>query len=497
MTTILALDQSTSGTKALLFDTAGAILDKAAKPHQQHYPQPGWVEHNAEEIYANVLAVLGEVVQRQRDKLPSLAALSITNQRETFVIFERETGAPLYNAIVWQCRRGEPICAELIDAGHNDLVKRLTGLPIDTYFPAAKIAWLLRERPDLLARLNDGSALLGTIDVYLVYRLTGGAVFATDHTNACRTLLYDINDLAWSVELCTLFGVPIHALPSVYESSASFGATDLEGLLDTPLPIQGVMGDSQTALFAQGCYTPGMGKITFGTGSSVLLNIGAQRQETDNGLVTTIAWALNGQPTYALEGITNFTGAIVAWLTDQLGVLDSPAASADLAASVPDNGGVYLVPAFVGLSAPYWAPNARAGILGLTPAATKAHVVRAGLEAIAYRLRDVLDVMRESAGVDLTLIHADGGMVQNTFLMQFVADMTGLTVRTAAVPELSAWGAALSGLLGVGVYNSLDDLAALAHASGDYTPTMDAAQRATLYDGWRQAVRQILYTEND
>ena len=495
MTYILAIDQSTSGTKALLFDAQGNVVDRTSKAHQQHYPKPGWVEHDAEEIYVNTIAALRELLQRHEGLQSQILCLSITNQRETFVIFEKDTGEPLYNAIVWQCRRGEPICTQLTQAGHNEAVQNRTGLKIDTYFPAAKITWLLRERPDLKTRLEQGEALLGTIDAYLIYRLTNGAVFASDHTNACRTLLYDIRNFEWSAELCDLFEVPINALPAVYESSASFGTTDLEGQLASPISIVGVMGDSQAALFAEQCFEVGTGKITFGTGSSVLLNIGSQMMISGHGIVTTLGWVYDGTPAYALEGITNFTGATIAWLRDQLQLISDPAETDTLARQVEDNGGVYLVPAFVGLSAPYWKPTAKAAILGLTPAATRAHVVRAALEAIAYRLRDVLDVMQADSGIELKLIHADGGMVKNDFLMQFVADMTNLTVRTSALPELSAFGAVMSGMLGVKLHSSVQDLKELPHDFTDYHPKMDAALREKNYQGWLSTVKQILKKE--
>jgi len=487
---ILALDQSTSATKALLFDTNGRAIDQAAKPHQQHYPQAGWVEHDAEEIYHNTIDVLRTLIKAHPEKQQQILCLSITNQRETFVIFEKETGKPLYHAIVWQCRRGEPLCQTFIDDGLNPLVQNITGLKIDTYFPAAKITWLLEEYPALKTKLEKGEALLGTMDTYLIYRLTGGDIFASDHTNACRTLLYDIHNLSWSAELCELFQVPVFALPMVQESAAEFGSTNVENMLDKAIPIVGVMGDSQAALFAEQCFEVGTGKITFGTGSSVLLNIGNQMEISPNGIVTTIGWVYDGVPTYALEGIINFTGATIAWLKDQLQLIESPAETEVLAGQLADNGGVYLVPAFVGLSAPYWEPTAKATIVGLTPAATKAHLARAALEAIAYRLRDVLDVMQADSEVELTIIHGDGGMVKNTFLMQFVSDMTGLTLRTSSLPELSAFGAVMSGMLGTGLRESLIDLKALPHQFTDYQPKMDEVLRQKNYDGWLAAVKK-------
>ncbi len=397
----------------------------------------------------------------------------------------------LYHAIVWQCRRGEPICERLIQAGHSEKVQALTGLKIDTYFPASKITWLCENEPDIKQKLQSGEALLGTIDTYLIYRLTRGQTFATDHTNASRTLLYDIGHLEWSAELCKLFGVPLQALAEVRESSASFGMTDLDGRLDTSIPICGVMGDSQAALFAERCFQPGMAKVTFGTGSSVLLNIGHEMSLSSNGIVTTIGWRYQDVTTYAFEGIINFTGATIAWLVDQLKLIDDPRETQALAETVSDNGGVYLVPAFVGLSAPYWRPNAKAAIVGLTPASNKNHVVRAALESIAYQVKDVLDLMSGEAGITMQQIQADGGMVNNRFLMQFCADMTRFVVRASTLPELSALGAVLSGALGMHVYGTLDELEVLAHDYVDYAPQADEHDTQRLYAEWKAAVKRV------
>jgi glycerol kinase len=490
--TILAIDQSTSATKAILFNEGGELLDKTAVPHAQLYPQPGWVEHDAAEIYRHTLQAAADLLARNPAAADTLVCLSLTNQRETIVVFDKTSGEPLHNAIVWQCRRGGAICAELEAAGHGAWVRQRTGLKIDTYFPASKLTWLLNHRPDLRQKLLAGEALIGTMDTYLLYRLTNGRTFATDHTNASRTLLFDIHQLAWDKELCALFGVPPVALAEVRDSNACFGETDLGGLLARPLPIVGVMGDSQAALFAQRCFTPGSAKVTFGTGSSLLLNIGPQVAYSDNGLVTAVAWVLNGEPTYALEGITNFTGATIAWLRDQLGLIQTVAETEGLATAVPDTGGVYLVPAFVGLSAPYWQPQARAAIVGLTPSSAKAHVVRAALEGIAYTIRDVLDLMAQDAGLALQHVHADGGAVGNHFLMQFVADVTQRPLRAAHLPELSALGAAFAGALGLGIYGSTMAIAQLPHGYVEFTPLMETAVAEALYAGWRRAVRQVL-----
>jgi len=489
---ILAVDQSTSATKAILFDTAGTLIDKTSLPHQQIYPQPGWVEHDAEEIYANTVRVLREVVENNRDKAGNLLCLSITNQRETFVVFDKKTGRPLHNAIVWQCRRGDPICNELVEAGHGERIRKATGLKIDSYFPAPKLKWLLDNRDDIRRAVESGRALIGTIDAYLVYRLTGGEVFATDHTNASRTLLFDIEKLQWDTDLCGLFGTPVDALPEVRESAAEFGRTNIEGLLSGQLPICGIMGDSQAALFAQRCFTPGSAKVTFGTGSSILVNIGRKMQLSESGLVTTIAWVYDGQTTYAFEGLINCTGATIAWLKDQLEMIGDPAESEPLAQAVDDNAGVYLVPAFAGLSAPYWSQDAKGALLGLTQHSTRNHVVRAALESIAYQVKDVLDVVVKDAAIPLNVVHGDGGMVANRFLMQFVADMAGMPVKASALAELSALGAVLSGALGMDEYGSLEDLAKLDFGSVEYRPAMDKATVEAHYAGWKQAVRRVL-----
>jgi len=490
MSLILALDQSTSATKAVLFVAAGAALDKAARDHRQICPQPGWVEHDAEEIWQNVLAVIGDIAGRQ--DLTQLAGLSITNQRETIVVFDRKTGKPLHNAIVWQCRRGDVLCQKLREQGHEKLVRAKTGLKIDTYFSASKLAWLIENQPDIVASLRDGSAIIGTVDAYLIHRLTHGATFATDFTNASRTLLFDIGALRWDAELCELFGVPMNALPEVRESAAQFGETDADGILHKRVPIVGVMGDSQASLFAQRCFAPGTAKATFGTGTSVLLNVGTHFASKPQGSVTALAWVWRGQPTYALEGLINFSAATVSWLKDQLALIRDASETEALALSVQDNGGVYLVPAFAGLSAPYWSPDARAAIVGMTAHTRREHIVRAALESIAYQLRDVLDMMRGDAGVTLRTLHADGGPTRNEFLMQFTADVTGVELSAAEVAESSAWGAAMNGLLALGVFKSLEELAALPRETRTYSPQMPATEVKRLHDGWLGAVKRIL-----
>jgi len=492
MSLILAIDQSTSATKAVLFDARGTVLDRAARDHRQIYPKPGWVEHDAEEIWNNVLAVVGAIAGRNRARLKKLAGLSITNQRETILVFDRQTGRSLHHALVWLDRRGDAICAKLSRQGHDPAVLRKTGLRIDTYFSASKIRWLVENQATIATKLKHGEAVMGTIDAYLIHRLTGGAVFATDFSNASRTLLFDIRKLRWDAALCQMFKVPPAALPEVRESAAHFGETDCAGLLPKPVPIVGVMGDSQASLFAQRCYQPGTAKATFGTGTSVMLNIGGRFRLSDKGAVTALAWVWQGRPTYAFEGIISFAAATIEWLKNQLGLIASASDVEKLALSVADNGGVYLVPAFAGLSAPHWAPEARAAILGMTAHTQKAHVVRAALESIAYQIRDVLDMMRSDARVKLRSLHSDGGPTRNRFLMQFTADLTRTPIKVAEVAESSAWGAALNGLLGLGIHGSLNELAALPRKLYEFKPRMNPARSGKLHAQWLAAVGRVL-----
>ena len=489
---ILAIDQSTSATKAILFSANGKAHDKASRNHRQIYPRPGWVEHDAEEIWKNVLSVVREVLQRNHIHLPDIAGLSITNQRETILVFDRATGKPLHHALVWLDGRGEAICHKLRHQGHAESVRRKTGLKIDTYFSASKLKWLVTEKPTIAAKLKNGQAVVGTIETWLIHRLTGGKVFATEHTNASRTLLFDINKLRWDEPLCKLFSVPLRALPEVRESAAHFGATTINNLLPKEVPIVGVMGDSQASLFAQRCYRPGMAKATFGTGTSVLLNIGEKFKPSKRGAVTALAWVRHGRPTYAFEGIINFSAATIEWLKNQLGLIENAGEVEKLALRVPDNGGVYLVPAFAGLSAPYWSPDARAAIVGMTAFTKREHIVRAAQEAIAYQIRDVLDMMHADAKIKLQSLHADGGPTRNKFLMQFTADLTRSKIKAADIAESSAWGAAMCGLLGLGICKSYADLTRLPNAQKIFSPRMKAAEAEQLHTSWLAAVKRVL-----
>jgi glycerol kinase len=489
---VLAIDQSTSATKAVLFDTTGRAVDRESRDHQQIYPQPGWVEHDAEEIWQNTLSVLQAVAQRNAGEFKDVTSLAITNQRETFVVFDRESGRPLHNAIVWQCRRGDPVCRELESSGRAAAIRDKTGLKLDTYFSGPKIKWLIDANPQLHRRMESSEALVGTIDAYLVYRLTGGAVFVTDSTNASRTLLFDIHRLVWDEELCSNFGVPRESLPEVRESFAEFGMTDAHGSLPRELPICGVMGDSQASLLAHCCFERGMAKATFGSGTSVLLNTGDAAPAGARGAVVALAWVQQGRPVYALEGLINYSSATIDWLKNQLGLIDSAEATAGMAMSVDDNAGVYLVPAFAGLSAPYWSNDARAAVLGMTAFTRKEHLVRAALEAIAYQIRDVLDMMRSESGVSPRCLYVDGGPTRNEFLMQFTADMTQLELVVSEVPESSARGAAMAAMLGQGLVESLEEFSQVRHGAKTYRPAMRPIEADRLYAGWRQAVGRVL-----
>ncbi|MBD3267195.1 glycerol kinase GlpK [bacterium] len=492
MKTYLTIDQSTSATKALLYGEKGNCLDTESVGHRQIYPKPGWVEHEPEEIWSNTKKAIQSLLKRNSGWAHDIRFLSITNQRETILVFDKETGAPLYNAIVWQCRRGDPICRQLIDDGHDDLIRQKTGLKIDTYFSASKLKWLIANHKEIQNKLSSGDALVGTIDTYLIYKLTQGQTFATDHTNASRTLLYDIVSLQWDKTLCQIVDVPMQSLPTVRESNAKYGETDIDGLLNKKIPIYGVMGDSQASLFAQRCFEPGMIKSTFGTGSSVLLNIGSDFKLTDSGAMTTIAWCYGGKVTYSFEGIINYCAATISWLKNQMQLIDDPKDTATLALAVNDNGGVYLVPAFAGLSAPYWNSHAKAAIVGLSAHSTKNHIVRAALESIAYQLRDVLEMMKTDSGVGLQSIHADGGATANAFLMQFVADMAGLDLRVSHDPALSPLGAYMMGLLGSGECASFDNFVEFPRKILRFQPSMDSSKADSCYKGWKRAVQRVL-----
>lgn len=487
---ILAIDQSTSATKALLFDDDAGLLDKASREHRQIYPRPGRVEHDAEEIWRNTIASCRELLARHDPA--KVEQVSLANQRETFVVLDRETGRPLHHAIVWQDRRGDGICEQVRERGAGGRVASLSGLRVDSYFSGPKMAWLLREDRSIAAAARAGRAVFATMDAYLVCRLTGGRRCAGDHTNASRTLLFDIHSLDWSDELCGMFEVPRAALPDVLDSTAGFGTTTLEGLLPRAVPIRGVMGDSQASLLGQCCVGPGAVKATLGTGTSILLNTaGTPRLDNPGGLAT-VAWTHRGRATYCLEGVISYSAATIAWLKDQLGLIDRLDEVEPLAGSVADSGGVYLVPAFAGLSAPHWSPGAKAAIVGLSGHSTKAHVVRAAIESIGFQLHDALAAMRQGGDVPTDTIRLDGGATRNRLLVQFIADLLGIEVRVSEIAECSPRGAVIAGLVGSGHLSSMDDATRLAPRSMAYQPDMSREQAAELLAGWSRAVRQVL-----
>jgi len=486
---VLVIDQGTTGSAAILFDEEGQVVSSADKEIRQIYPQPGWVEHDPKEIFRTSLAVAQEALQKGGITTSQVRGMGITNQRETTVVWDRHTGEPVNNAIVWQCRRTAPLCEELKQRGLSGPVKEKTGLPIDAYFSATKIRWILDHTPDGQRRAQQGDLLFGTVDSWLVWNLTEGAVHVTDCSNASRTMLFNIHTLEWDKELLAALDIPEAVLPKVMPSSQVYGET-AAGLLGGSVPLGGIAGDQQAALFGQACYDAGMAKNTYGTGSFILLNTGDRPVPSQKGLVTTVAWGLGGKVFYALEGSIFITGAAVQWLRDGLGLIKTAAESEPLARSVPDNGGVYFVPALVGLGAPYWDMYARGTIVGLTRGTTKGHLARATLEAIAYQVRDVVEAMGAEAGLQVPVLRVDGGGTANSLLMQFQADILGVPIQRAAVAETTALGAAYLAGLAVGLWRDTNGLARLWRAAETYEPRMSADQRETLYAGWKRAVER-------
>jgi glycerol kinase len=485
---ILVIDQGTTGSAALLVDEEGQVVSSADREIRQIYPQPGWVEHDPQEILRTSVAVAREALQKAGVTASQVKGMGITNQRETTVVWDRSTGEPVYNAIVWQCRRTAPLCEELKQRGLSGLIKEKTGLPIDAYFSATKLRWILDHIPDGQRRAQRGDLLFGTIDSWLVWNLTGGAVHITDCSNASRTMLFNIHTLEWDKELLAVLDIPEAVLPEVVPSSHVYGEVSAGLLGDSRVPLGGIAGDQQAALFGQACYGVGMAKNTYGTGSFILLNTDDRPIPSEKGLVTTVAWGLRGKVVYAMEGSIFITGAAVQWLRDGLAIISNSAESETLARSVPDNGGVYFVPAFVGLGAPYWDMYARGTIVGLTRGATGGHLARATLEAIAYQVRDVVEAMGAEADLKVPLLRVDGGGTANSLLMQFQADILGVPIQRAVVTEITALGAAYLAGLAVKLWRDTAQLANLWHAAETYEPKMSADQRETLYAGWKRAV---------
>jgi glycerol kinase len=487
MAVVLSIDAGTSSIRTLAIDEHGRVLRSAQREFPQHFPQPGWVEHDADDIWAATIATLSEVARATEAAGESIASIGITNQRETVVVWNRRTGRPLHRAIVWQDRRTAPDCDARRDAGLEPLIRRRTGLVLDPYFSASKLAWLLREGG--VERSAD--LAFGTVDSWLLFRLTGGRVHATDPSNASRTMLYDIDDLRWSSELCDLFDVPESCLPEVRPSSDRFGVTDPEVAAGITAPISGIAGDQQAALFGQACFDPGMAKNTYGTGSFVLVNLGSTLPAPAEGLLTTIAWKLGANETvYAMEGAIFVTGAAIQWLRDGLGIITNAAEMGPLVESVPDSGGVSFVPAFTGLGSPYWDPYARGAIVGLTRGVGRAHLARAVVESMAYQTRDVVDAVSDAAGIELAELRVDGGASVMDLLCQLQADLLGVPVRRPAVQETTALGAAYLAGLAEGVWASPADAAAAWAEEASFSPAMPDALVEAGVSTWRRAVER-------
>ena len=485
---LLALDQGTTSSRALLFDAAGQPVANHSEPFTQHFPQPGWVEHDPEDLWQSQLAAAQTVIRESGVSPHDIAAIGIANQRETTLIWDRRTGQPIANAIVWQCRRTASLCDRLQADGMEPEVRSRTGLTLDAYFSGTKIAWLLDQIPDARKRAERGELAFGTVDSWLIHRLTNGRYHLTDPSNASRTLLYNIVERRWDETLLNALGVPAELLPQVVPSSGVVAETAPEHF-GAAIPIAGIAGDQQAALFCHRCFAPGQAKNTYGTGCFLLMQTGEQPVFSADGLLTTIAWETDGQVEYAMEGSVFVAGAVIQWLRDQLGLITHAADSETLARSVPDNGGVYLVPAFVGLGTPYWDMEARGLIMGLSRGTTRAHIVRAALESIAYQTRDVVDAMNTGAGRKLDVLRVDGGATENNFLMQFQADLLGVPIDRPTVTEATALGAAFLAGLAIGFWKNRAELPAPINIR-PFVPQMEENTRTALYNGWQDAVRR-------
>ena len=487
---VLAIDQGTTSCRAILFDHSSAVVGVAQKEFTQYYPQPGWVEHDANEIWSTQLAVVRQVVQEAGVSPEDLVGIGITNQRETTVLWDRATGEPVHRAIVWQDRRTASICEQLKADGHENMIRSKTGLVVDAYFSGTKVKWILDQDAGLRARAEAGEICFGTIDTWLIYKLTGGEVHATDHSNASRTLMFNISSLEWDSDLLGALQVPAAVLPEVRNSSGDFGVTCKEIFGGAAVPIAGVAGDQQAALFGQACFEPGMAKNTYGTGCFMLMNTGQKQFASENGLLTTIAWGMDGKVEYALEGSIFVAGAAVQWLRDEVHMIDESPDSEYYATKVPDTGGVYLVPAFVGLGAPYWNMHARGAIFGLTRGTNKAHIIRATLESIAYQTRDVLEAMEQDSNIKLQKLRVDGGATANNFLMQFQADILDVPVERPEVTETTALGAAYLAGLARGFWDK-SQISQQWRVDREFPVEMEGEQRDSLYKGWKDAVDRI------
>ncbi|MBB6675345.1 glycerol kinase GlpK [Cohnella nanjingensis] len=491
-TYIMALDQGTTSTRAMLFDRTGRVVHAAQQEFRQYFPKPGWVEHNANEIWASVLAVIATVLSESNVQPEQIAGIGITNQRETAVVWDRETGMPVYQAIVWQSRQTADICEQLKQAGHEPAFRSKTGLLIDPYFSGTKVKWILDQVEGAREKAEQGKLLFGTIDTWLVWRLTGRRAHVTDYSNASRTLMYDIHELKWDTELLDILSVPSSMLPEVRSSSEVYGRTDKRHFFGREIPIAGIAGDQQAALFGQACFDPGMAKNTYGTGCFMLLNTGAQAVASAHGLLTTIAWGVEGKVAYALEGSIFVAGSAIQWLRDGLRMFGDAKESEKYAERVASTEGVYVVPAFVGLGTPYWDSDVRGAVFGLTRGTTKEHFVRATLESLAYQTKDVLGAMETDSGITLKTLRVDGGAVRNDLLMQFQSDMLDVPVERPAVNETTALGAAYLAGLAVGYWESREEIAELWRKGAVFAPAMAEEERNRLYAGWQTAVNAAM-----
>ncbi|MBM7586956.1 glycerol kinase [Bacillus pakistanensis] len=489
---ILSLDQGTTSSRAILFNEQGDVVHIAQKEFTQYFPKPSWVEHNANEIWGSILAVIATVLSETSIKPEQIAGIGITNQRETTVVWDKHTGEPVYNAIVWQSRQTSGICDELKAKGYNDLFRDKTGLLIDAYFSGTKVKWILDNVDGAREKAENGDLLFGTIDTWLIWKLSGGKAHVTDYSNASRTLMYNIFDLKWDEELLDILGVPKSMLPEVRPSSEVYANTIPYHFFGKEIPIAGAAGDQQAALFGQACFTDGMAKNTYGTGCFMLMNTGEKAVKSDHGLLTTLAWGVNGKVEYALEGSIFVAGSAIQWLRDGMRMLKSASDSEGYAEKVESTDGVYVVPAFVGLGTPYWDSDVRGAVFGLTRGTSKEHFVRATLESLAYQTKDVLTAMEADSGISLKTLRVDGGAVKNDFLMSFQSDMLGVPVERPTVNETTALGAAYLAGLAVGYFNSMDDISKQWNVEKKFDPKMNEETKTALYDGWKKAVNATM-----
>ena len=493
----MALDQGTTSCRAILFNKESKIVGVTQKEFTQIYPKAGWVEHDVEEIWSTQYGVIAELIAKTGIKVDEIASIGITNQRETTVVWDKNTGKPVYNAIVWQCRRTTAICDDLKAKGYEEMVRDKTGLVVDAYFSGTKVKWILDNVEGARAKAEKGELLFGTMDTWLIWKLTGGKVHVTDYSNASRTMMYNIRELHWDQELLEMLDVPQGMLPEVHNSSEVYGNTDAGVFFGFEIPIAGVAGDQQAALFGQACYEPGDAKNTYGTGCFMLMNTGSKIHTSKHGLLTTIAWGIDGKVEYALEGSVFIAGAAIQWLRDGMKLIDGAPDSEYYAKKVKDTDGVYFVPAFVGLGAPYWDMRARGGIFGLTRGTTKYHIIRAALDSLAYQTKDVLGSMEADSGISLKSLRVDGGAVTNNLLMQFQADILGTRVDRPEIIETTALGAAYLAGLAVGFWSSKEELASHWLLDQRFEPDMEEEKRAKLYKGWLKAIERSKDWEED